>query len=655
MKVFGIDIIRGSVRSKGKRPYYALCILENGEVTGEEEVTLYGLLKRIAREKPDILAVDSLQEIAANSQEIYSFIQSLPSATTLVQVTGGEQKEPLGAVAARYNIRFNKLDPKSEAETAARVAELGAGAEVVAFENETEIRVSRARSPGKGGWSQNRYTRCIHGGVRDRANEIEAVLKAEGLEYEKEIKAAFGGVSSVIFHVPSHRSEVPVNSSRGHYYQVRVSGKRLERIRFNQREGKKRYIIAGIDPGTTTGIAALDLDGTLMLLKSSRQMSLSDITSELYNVGKPLIIASDVTPMPFSVEKIRRAFSAIGYSPKQDMNTGTKSELAGIYGFSNDHERDSLAAAVEAYRKYKNKLENIRKRVPPGLDLDEIRAAVIRGNPLDNILSDLSQRQEEGKKPEEAAEEYTPPEISADELLKLEGMVKRLRGYVHDLETGLQERDRRIADLRKRINSERSKSRKEYRKELEITKRDSMITALKRKLRLEERKVRKLKKKLDHMKGLSEYEEEGLIPVKLLGSVTRDALAELEEDLGISDGDILYVGRTDGWSRSVINELAERHIGGIVTPAEVYDQSDPRFREEVMINGIPFIPVGNDEKVFRIRGRTGRIDSEFLEKALEEWEERMHKFEHERSHEKIETLFREYRHERRKEMDRDRK
>ena len=655
MRIFGVDIIKGSVRSKGKRPYYALCVLENDEITAIEEVTRYGLLKKIIRERPDILAVDSLQEIAANSQEIYSFIQLLPPGTKLVQVTGGEKKESLGAVAARYNIRFNRLDPKSEAETAARVAGLGAGAEVVAFGNETEVRVSRARSPGKGGWSQNRYTRCIHGGVRDKANEIEAILKSEGLEYEKEIKSAFGGLSKVVFNVSAHRSQVPVNSSRGHYYQVKISGKRLDRISFRQRGGKKRYIIAGIDPGTTTGIAALDLNGKLMLLKSSRQMSPSDITTELYNAGKPLVIASDVTPMPFTVEKIRRAFTAIGYSPRRDMSTATKSGLAGIYGFKNDHERDSLAAAVEAYRKYKNKLENIRKRVPPGLDLDEIRAAVIRGNPLDKILSDLAGKPAEEKHTETKAEEYTAPEVSADELIRLDGMIKRLRGYAHELETGLQERDRRIDSLQKRLKKERSKSRKEHQKELEIVKRDSIITGLKKKLRQEERKVRKLKKKLDHMKGMEESGEEGQIPVKIMGSVTRDALKELEEDFSIYEGDILCVKRTDGWSRSVISELAEKRIGGIIASKDVYNQSDPRFTGELLMNGIPFIPVGDEEGGFMIRGKAGRIDSEFLEKAFDEWEEKIRKYEHERSHEKIETIFRDYRYERRKQLDRHQK
>ncbi len=80
---------------------------------------------------------------------------------------------------------FNRFDPFAEARTAAHVASLGAGAEVIAFENESEVVVSRHRSLGKGGWSQNRYVRKIHGAVQLKGREIEMALVAAGLRYEK--------------------------------------------------------------------------------------------------------------------------------------------------------------------------------------------------------------------------------------------------------------------------------------------------------------------------------------------------------------------------------------------------------------------------------------------------------------------------------------
>src|SRR5512137_1070338 len=390
LRVFGIDIIKGSVRSRSRRPMYALIRMEGQVIESESEVSMFRLFRMLNEEQPDILAVDSLQEIAVDQHELFFFLQALPPRTRLVQVTGGERKETLGKVAARYNISFNRFDPFAEARTAAQVASLGAGAEIIAFENESEIVASRHRSLGKGGWSQNRYVRKIHGAVQLKGREIEMDLVAAGLKYEKKVTRAFGGCSRVSFRVLAKRDQVPVSTYRGADIQVRVSGKRLERIQFRPLSAKPRYLIVGIDPGTTTAVAAVDLDGNLLHLTSSRQMGMGDVVESLYRVGKPIIVASDVQEMPHSVEKIRRAFSAVSYTPKQDVSVETKIELTSQFQYANDHERDALSAALDAYRQYRHKFQNLLKRIPPGHDLDEVRARVIRGQSLDQVIGDMN-------------------------------------------------------------------------------------------------------------------------------------------------------------------------------------------------------------------------------------------------------------------------
>ena len=369
MKVYGIDIIKGSVRSRSRRPMYALVRMSGQEILSETEVSSFRLERILSMEKPEILAVDSLQEISVDQHDLFAFLQAMPPSVRLVQVTGGERKESLGKVAARFNISFNRFDPFAEARTIAKVASLGAGHEVIAFENTSEVVVSRHRSPGKGGWSQNRYVRKIHGAVQLKAREIEMDLVAAGLKYEKKETRAFGGCSRVSFQVFAPRDQIPIPTYRGADVQVRISGKKLDRIRFRPLSGKPKYLIVGIDPGTTTAIAALDLEGNLIHLSSSRQMSMSDVSEVLYKIGKPLIIASDVHEMPYSVEKVRRAFNGVAYTPRQDMSVETKLELASPHRYGNDHERDALSAALEAHRSYKNKFQSILKRIPPGTTL----------------------------------------------------------------------------------------------------------------------------------------------------------------------------------------------------------------------------------------------------------------------------------------------
>jgi predicted RNase H-like nuclease (RuvC/YqgF family) len=647
LKVFGIDIVKGSVRSKSCRPMYALVRMEGQAIESESEVSMFRLFRLLSAEHPDILAVDSLQEIAADQHELFFFLQHLPPQTRLVQVTGGERKETLGKVAARYNISFDRFDPFAEARTSAQVASLGAGAEVIAFENETEVVVSRHRSTGKGGWSQNRYVRKIHGGVQRKGREIEQTLIASGLRYEKKETRAFGGCSRVAFRVFAVRDQIPVSTYRGTDVQVRISGKRLERIRFRPLTGRPRYLIVGIDPGTTTAVAALDLDGNLLHLASSRQMNMSGVIESLYKVGKPLIIASDVQEMPYSVEKIRRAFSAIAHSPRQDMSVESKMELASPFPYANDHERDALSAALDAYRQYRNKFQNLAKRVPPGHDLDEVRAGVIRGQALEQVLGDLKVK---GAAPESAAEPVVAVDGKRDERVRvLDGMVKRLRTYVAELQEEVKERTYEIQRLQSRLRRVHTARDTELAKDTGITQRDAIIQSLKKRIRKEERHNKSLKKRLGRKKESEEIALEGeAVPVKVLEALTKDGLFQLTGEMGIEEGDVIYVTRTNGWGRSAVKDLADARVRAVIISAPSLASGDPQMLPAFREFGVPLLS-GNATHA-QVKGKIGRVPKEALDAALDRWQEEQEQREREKKSAMVEHIFKEYKSERGKEV-----
>ena len=646
LKVFGIDIIKGSVRSRSRRPMYALVRMEGQIIESESEVSMFRLFRMLNDEQPDILAVDSLQEIAADQHDLFFFLQALPPQTRLVQVTGGERKETLGKVAARYNIRFNRFDPFAEARTSAQVASLGAGAEVIAFENESEIVVSRHRSLGKGGWSQNRYVRKIHGAVQLKGREIEMGLVAAGLRYEKKETRAFGGCSRVAFRVFATRDQVPVSTYRGSDVQVRISGKRLERIRFRPLSGKPRYLIVGIDPGTTTAVAAVDLDGNLLHLASSRQMNMGDVVESLCRVGKPLIIASDVQEMPYSVEKIRRAFSAVAYTPKQDVSVETKVELTAAFPYGNDHERDALSAALDAYRQYRHKFQNLLKRIPPGHDLDEVRARVIRGQSLDQVIGDMN-----ATTPAPSVDApIVPVEVKHDEKVRvLDGMVKRLRTFVGELQEEVKEKDYEIQRLQARVRKIHTSQDAQLARDTEVIKKDAIIQSLKKRLRKEERYNRNLSKRLVRIKQFAELSMDGeVLPVKVMEALTKEGLRRLTEDVGIEEGDIIFVTRLDGWGRSVVKDLAGIRIKAVVSGAAVLAESDPRMLPVFREWRLPLI--SDKDSGVQVRGKRGLCGKETLEAALIRWQEMQDQHEREKKSEMIEHIFKEYKSERGKEV-----
>jgi hypothetical protein len=625
---------------------YALVRMEGQIIESESEVSMFRLFRMLNEEQPDILAVDSLQEIAADQHDLFLFLQALPPQTRLVQVTGGERKETLGKVAARYNISFNRFDPFAEARTSAQVASLGAGAEIIAFENESEIVASRHRSLGKGGWSQNRYVRKIHGAVQFKGREIEMALVAAGIRYEKKETRAFGGCSRVAFRVFAKRDQVPVSTYRGADVQVRISGKRLERIRFRPLSGKPRYLIVGIDPGTTTAVAALDLDGNLLHLASSRQMNMGDVVESLYRVGKPLIIASDVQEMPYSVEKVRRAFSAVAYTPKQDVSVETKVNLTASFTYENDHERDALSAALDAYRQYRHKFQNLLKRVPPGHDLDEVRARVIRGQSLDQVIGDMN-----AVTPAPVFDAPpVPVQVKHDEKARvLDGMVKRLRTFVAELQEEVKEKDFEVQRLQARVRKIHTSQDAQLAKNTEVMKKDVIIQSLKKRLRKEERNNRNLLKRLVRIRQFAELSMDGeVLPVKVMDALTKEGLRRLNEDVGIEEGDIIFVTRLDGWGRSVVKDLAGIRVNAVVTGAATLAESDPQMLPVFRELEVPLL--SDKDAGVQVRGKRGLCGKETLETALLRWQEEQAQHEREKKSEMIEHIFKEYKSERGKEV-----
>jgi predicted RNase H-like nuclease (RuvC/YqgF family) len=429
--------------------------------------------------------------------------------------------------------------------------------------------------------------------------------------------------------------------------QVRINGRRLERIAFRPLSARPKYLIVGIDPGTTTAIAALDLEGNLLHLSSSRQTSLSDVIESLYKIGKPLVVATDVRDMPFSVEKIRRAFSAIAYAPRQDVSVDEKMEYTASYNYTNDHERDALSAALDAYRQYKNKFQHVLKRVPPGHDLDEVKAGLIKGHSLEQVLGELKVHVSPAKKVEEPQVQV---DKKADERVRvLDGMVKRLRTYAQELQEEIKAKEHEIIRFQSRIRKIRSGQDTTILKDAEIAKREIVIQSLKKRLHREERANRNLKKRIERQKKIDEIMvTSDSVPVKVLSAFTKDAIRLVAEDPGISKGDVLYVLRTDGWGRSIIREIGEIEVLAVITGPGGPSPADPQLYLACLEHHIPLLN-GRDVPVL-MKGKIGIAAKNALETALNQWDKDYRAYEVERNTQRIEDIFKDYRTERGKEM-----
>ena len=661
MSIFGVDIASGSPSGR-RAPSYSLVMLDGGDVALFHMISRHKLIRLIRERQPEIVAMDNLHELARDRRELINILRRMPPTTRMVQVTGAAHPESLVKLARYHGITFDRTKPLQEAEACARLAAKGVGAVLSAFQERTWIKVSRRRSLGRGGWSQNRYTRKIHGAVMSLAREVERQLREAGLQYTTRAVEGLGGYTRAEFVVEASREKVHIRP--GYYSDAQLLVQSMERpeLQYKPLSEGRGYIIVGLDPGTTTGIAALNLSGELVDLISSRGLSSSDVIEWIAARGRSLVVATDVYPTPGSVEKVKRAFNAVLYSPGGDIPAEEKIALGKEFGYKNDHERDALAAALSAFKKYKNKFLQVEKKSPSEIDPDEVKALVVRGYSIENAIAEFVPSSAApvgqkatlpgaGKAVLDVSLEVSPNVTALrQQNQQLAEQVRTLRSYLDELRDGLAEKEVALRVVNGKLDRLRDKTAREIKRQHEIKIRDKEIERLRAILRSERKYIKKLKKTLERSKKAEIIEEtRGLQKLKPLAAFTRESILLAMEQYCLEKGDWLFLEDASGGGRSTVELLREKEIAGVVENGDMA----PAVREHFLQMGIPIF--SSKHVPVRMINKMPFVRPEDVALACVAWEEEMKDRQSRLQAERLEGLFQEYRVERKKEEKRKQK
>ncbi len=621
--VYGVDIVSGSVHGKIK-PRYAVVVLENGKEF-EKIVSRSKLFRMIKKNKPEIIAVDNIYEVFRDREDLIFFLKNIPSKTKLVQVTDRENSLP--SLSKRFGLKINIRNPMDEARACAYLASFGMGSEISVFADKTRITVSRNRSLGKGGWRQKKYGRKVHNAVREVYKEIREKIVEAGFDFVEEVKKGYGGISRGVIIVNAKKDEIPVNSFKTRDVQVVVEAIEKEKIEFIPLRKTLRYLIVGVDPGSTTAVAALDLRGEVVDIKSKKGWSPGEVVEFISSLGKPVVISTDKSSPPEFVSKIKASFNAVLYTPKEDISVEKKRLLTSKYITSNDHERDALAAAIDAFNSYKNKLINIEKRLPAGIDSDRIKAEIIKGTPLKEILSET--------KEESRTEKFQTDNVSREEVIRRDRVIERLKEENTILSRKIKELRDEIDNLRARIASISREEHEKIRKETYVQNLEREIAELKRKLREKDEEIERLKQRIEMLRKMKMLEFQGWKEVKVLRKFTREEIERAEREMGISEGDIILIIDSSGGSASLAEMLCKKGIKAIICSsemshlaAEIFERYNvPRISfdevEFMMGDDIAVVNAEKFEKVYAEKleeAKRRKIDQ--LERLVEEYRKR---------------------------------
>ncbi|ACS90219.1 MAG TPA: DUF460 domain-containing protein [Thermococcaceae archaeon] len=618
--VVGIDIIS----EEPKR--FAVVSWFNGKLVKHGEFTFYRLIRFIRTKKPDIVVTDNIHELG---EYLRKFIHAIPQGTKIVQITGrpGEQK-PLWGLAKEHGIRVgDKFNPYEEAKVCALLAARGIGYEVLAFEDEVIIKVSRGRSQGKGGWSQDRYRRRLHNLIQNKVREIEETLKKANIPFDIEIKEKDQGLERGEFRVYASREELAglIKPMRGGDIEVRirpVERKTFEFVPLKSERAirERKSVIVGLDPGITVGIAALDLNGQVLMTYSERNMAISDVIKFISEIGHPIIISTDVNPAPGLVEKIARSFKALLFVPRESLKVEEKNELLRNLGVTveDDHQRDALTAAYKAYLRLKPKLDHVDAKLRE-LEIEgkgeEIKALVIQGYNLGEAILKVKEKE----KPKEEIRAAEEKEASLDlgpyleKIKELEKTIEFLEKENQELRAMIEEQRKIIENLETKIATYDEKIREKILRTKEIETKEKRIAYLEKELREAKSIIEKLSKDLVLTKRMHLLELKGsAVPIKVIENLTWKELEELERSTSIKRDDVLYIINPAGAGRSIGEYISEKRVKAIISAKPL-----PNVIYEVLKeNKIPVL-YESEIEVKRV-DEFAIVDRKELEKVIEE-------------------------------------
>ncbi|NON62702.1 DUF460 domain-containing protein, partial [Acidianus sp. RZ1] len=282
------------------------------------------------------------------------------------------------------------------------------------------------------------------------------------------------------------------------------------RIEFEVKRRVKKPLIVGIDPGLEVGISIIDIHGNPITLTTKRSIDREEIISLISEKGNAVIIATDVYPPPDAVKKISGILKAKIYYPEKSMSVEEKQELLNYFcskfglSITDVHIRDSLAAALKAYRELERKLNqtsSILERLDLDLDNEAVYRCVIEGNTIAECVEKEIEKKIDFDKnniiERKVVQENRPKSqrTSDYDILMLRHENNRLRRTISALFKEKYILEKRIDELKSEFNVEIQRDRKVYQLTLEIEQKNKEIENLnkyKNNLENESKKLREV-------------------------------------------------------------------------------------------------------------------------------------------------------------------
>jgi len=274
-------------------------------------------------------------------------------------------------------------------------------------------------------------------------------------------------------------------------------------------------------------------------------MTRAEIIRHILRFGNPVIVSTDVSTTPSSVEKVATKLGCVIYFPYAPISLNEKRELTKDYYHSvkNDHEIDALSAAIKAWKHHRtlfSRVDDVLKK----FGRQEIFAYVM-----------LKILKEESPNIEDAIREFIGKEKQPVEVEKMSKDENIQKEFIEKLQKKLIEKQQLIDSL-KNQNILLSKALNEIRKEI------SRLKESRPKIdRTED--YQELENSLGYLKKLRRIENKGYYPVIELEKIDLNLIEQVNDSIDL-DGRVVLVNK-----KGNLNLLNDRNIKCLLTLDEI--------------------------------------------------------------------------------------
>lgn len=313
----------------------------------------------------------------------------------------------------------------------------------------------------------------------------------------------------------------------------------------------KQLLVVGIDPGTTTAYALLDVQGNIVELESAKELSVDSLISKVTKIGIPVCVGCDKAKAPTYVERFAVQVNARLFSPAEDIKIEEKRKLTKGLPFNNAHEMDALASAIIAY----NRVEGLFRRVDKFLEAkkkkefsDQVKELVIKkGISISGALDLLTRSDKPEKIIKKVVEEK---KLSEKDFLELYNELKKT---VKEKEI-LQKQNNKLAQELKQRQVPKKVEIPKAKPDEKMKLKDKKIEFLNKEMAKKNKEIKELHKEIDYFRDVLSGIKDKLV-VKKLKNLGWSEFQSKKDILNITKGDVLLVDDPAEFSKKTLDEL----------------------------------------------------------------------------------------------------